>query len=85
MLPEPGTEEQELGRRMSRRLSDIAYVKHKPRVNSMDFRAEDFMTDREILAQRLLTYGLCERTVKGDGNCQACSHFHIISGHHPHP
>lgn len=28
------------------------------------------MTDRELLCHRLEMYGLCERRVKGDGNCQ---------------
>lgn len=69
-IPELRTEDQELQHRLSTRLSDVSYAKHRPRVNSVDYRPEDFMTDRELLSQRLKQYGLCERTVKGDGNCQ---------------
>lgn len=71
-IPELRTEDQELQHRLSTRLSDVSYAKHRPRVNSVDYRPEDFMTDRELLSQRLKQYGLCERTVKGDGNCQVC-------------
>ena len=71
VLPEPGSDERELGRRMTRQLSDVtAYVKHRPRVNSVEINPDDFLTDREVLAKRLVKYSLTERVVKGDGNCQ---------------
>ena len=60
-----------LSQQFQTRLSGAQYGKHTPRVNSVDMRQpEDFMTDRELLCHRLEMYGLCERRVKGDGNCQ---------------
>ncbi|KAK9789593.1 hypothetical protein WJX73_005231 [Symbiochloris irregularis] len=71
LLPAPSRAEVQLNRRMSRRLSDVpTYLKHKPRVNSMDITAEALRSDREVLAERLHKYSLTEKVVKGDGNCQ---------------
>ena len=61
----------QLSQQFQTRLSGVNFGKHTPRVNSVDLRQpEDFMTDRELLCHRLEMYGLCERRVKGDGNCQ---------------
>ena len=61
-----------LAQQFQQRLSGVSYGKHTPRINSVDLSAnpEASMTDRELLRHRLELYQLCERRVKGDGNCQ---------------
>ncbi len=63
-----------LDRTVSERLAEAVGVQHRPRTNSAASSEElgygSARSDRERLLGRLATYGLCEREVKGDGNCQ---------------
>jgi len=67
----------ELSRSISRRLSGSAPepVRHVHRAatffaRSSPFRGSDEEDERQRLGGMLASYGLCERLVKGDGNCQ---------------
>ena len=61
-----------LERRVSERLAEAGdFIRHIPRTISSDEAAfSETNEDRVRLQERLLDNGLCERTVKGDGNCQ---------------
>lgn len=68
----------ELSRSISRRLSGSAPepVAHRHRAGSFFARSSPFSgsgeaEERQRLGAILASYGLCERLVKGDGNCQA--------------
>ena len=68
----------ELSRSISRRLSGSApeAVTHRHRAGSFFARSSPFSgsgeeEERQRLGAMLASYGLCERLVKGDGNCQA--------------
>lgn len=63
-------EDKHLERTFSRKLSNVKYSKHLPRVNSQPPTPEDSSTARARLLSRLDMYGLCEVSVSGDGNCQ---------------
>ena len=68
----------ELSRSISRRLSGSApeAVAHRHRAGSFFARSSPHSgsgeeEERQRLGAMLASYGLCERLVKGDGNCQA--------------
>ncbi|XP_028761166.1 OTU domain-containing protein DDB_G0284757 isoform X1 [Neltuma alba] len=52
------------------RLSNLAPVRHVPRINSFIPNISDARMDHQRLLHRLKIYGLCEVKVSGDGNCQ---------------
>jgi hypothetical protein len=67
---------------VSERLADAVGIPHVPRTNSLaggeEWASDDddgfASEDRARLRARLDAFSLCERAVKGDGNCQAsCS------------
>ena len=77
----------ELERKMSQRLSGATFVRHIPKVNSVDFDAQHTSaaeTDRQRLQDNLRAYGLIERETKGDGNCQVCRSFSACDQHTLH-
>ncbi|XP_020218531.1 OTU domain-containing protein DDB_G0284757 isoform X2 [Cajanus cajan] len=55
---------------VGRRLSNLASIRHVPRINSFIPNTSDASMDHHRLLQRLNTYGLCEVKISGDGNCQ---------------
>ena len=61
-------------RRVSERLAEAGdFIRHTPRTLSSEEASGSFdgaSADRSRLQQRLRDYSLCERVVKGDGNCQ---------------
>ena len=63
-----------LERRVSERLAEAGdFIRHIPRTISSEEASGSFngaSADRSRLQQRLRDYSLCERVVKGDGNCQ---------------
>ncbi|KAK9830552.1 hypothetical protein WJX72_012417 [[Myrmecia] bisecta] len=68
--PYPASED-EMDEIMAQQLATAEYIKHVPRVNSSTPATPgDEFTNRQRLQLRLQMYGLCEREVKGDGNCQ---------------
>lgn len=59
----------EVRRRLSR--MDSTPVRHEMRMNSAELPTPEYaMSDHERLTERLYTYGLRERHIAGDGNCQ---------------
>lgn len=55
---------------VARRLSNLAPVRHVPRINTYIPDLSDASLDHQRLLQRLNIYGLYEVKVSGDGNCQ---------------
>lgn len=63
-----------LERTISERLAEASegFKRHIPRTNSVEEPPcyDTFTSDKQRLRDRLEMYSLCEREVKGDGNCQ---------------
>ncbi|KAI5406756.1 OVARIAN TUMOR DOMAIN-containing deubiquitinating enzyme 11 [Lathyrus oleraceus] len=57
-------------RQLGRRLSHLDSIPHTPRVNGEIPDVNDATLDHETLSERLVTYGLSELQMEGDGNCQ---------------
>lgn len=57
-------------RRLGKRLSHLDSIPHTPRINGEIPDVNDATLDHERLSERLITYGLAEMQVEGDGNCQ---------------
>ncbi|XP_077244521.1 OVARIAN TUMOR DOMAIN-containing deubiquitinating enzyme 11-like [Tasmannia lanceolata] len=57
-------------RSLGKRLSHLDSIPHTPRVNGQIPDVNDATFDHERLSERLITYGLAELRVEGDGNCQ---------------
>lgn len=55
---------------VGRRLTSLPSIPHVPRINNYFPSAPDVSMDHERLLQRLHAYGLLEKKVSGDGNCQ---------------
>ncbi|KAL2645402.1 hypothetical protein R1flu_012989 [Riccia fluitans] len=63
-------EEQLVDEEVAKRLNKLDSIRHVPRVNT-DFPTLDAASlDHQRLAERLVLYGLNERQIQGDGNCQ---------------
>ncbi|KAG6621184.1 hypothetical protein I3842_Q030600 [Carya illinoinensis] len=56
--------------RLGKRLSHLDSIPHTPRVNGEIPDVNDATLDHERLSERLVTYGLAELQMEGDGNCQ---------------
>lgn len=56
--------------RLGKRLSHLDSIPHAPRVNGEIPDVNDATLDHERLSERLVTYGLAELQMEGDGNCQ---------------
>ncbi|CAL8470675.1 g10217 [Coccomyxa elongata] len=74
-LPELHTDHQQLRleRTLSERLAESgSLTQHIPRTNSVEEAPcySEISADRQRMQERLAMYSLCEREVKGDGNCQ---------------
>ncbi|KAF3976209.1 hypothetical protein ACB098_11G063700 [Castanea mollissima] len=63
-------ESSKLDRRLGKRLSHLDSIPHTPRVNGEIPDVTDATLDHERLSERLVTYGLAELQMEGDGNCQ---------------
>lgn len=62
-----------LERTLSERLAESgSLTQHIPRTNSVEEPRcySEVSADRQRMQERLARYSLCEREVKGDGNCQ---------------
>ncbi|XP_004502073.1 OVARIAN TUMOR DOMAIN-containing deubiquitinating enzyme 11 isoform X2 [Cicer arietinum] len=57
-------------RQLGKRLSHLDSIPHAPRVNGEIPDVNDATLDHETLSERLVTYGLSELQMEGDGNCQ---------------
>ncbi|KAF3323547.1 OTU domain-containing protein [Carex littledalei] len=55
---------------VAKRLSSLSSIPHVPRINTCIPNYNDASFDHERLFQRLNAYGLQEKKVSGDGNCQ---------------
>ncbi|KMZ69321.1 OTU-like cysteine protease-like [Zostera marina] len=55
---------------IGRRLTSLPSIPHVPRINNYFPSTPDVSMDHERLLQRLHAYGLLEKKVSGDGNCQ---------------
>ncbi|KAG0583118.1 hypothetical protein KC19_3G111300 [Ceratodon purpureus] len=62
-------EDPQMGDELAKRLSHMNSIPHVPRVNS-DIPLGDSWSDKERLSDRISYYGLAERQMDGDGNCQ---------------
>ncbi|KAL3698782.1 hypothetical protein R1sor_012858 [Riccia sorocarpa] len=61
---------EEVDEEVAKRLNKLDSIKHIPRVNT-DFPTIDAASlDHQRLVERLVLYGLNERQIQGDGNCQ---------------
>ncbi|KAL1319835.1 hypothetical protein HN51_064579 [Arachis hypogaea] len=58
------------GNKLGKRLSHLDSIPHTPRVNGEIPDVNDATLDHERLSERLVTYGLAELQMEGDGNCQ---------------
>ncbi|XP_008464668.1 OVARIAN TUMOR DOMAIN-containing deubiquitinating enzyme 11 [Cucumis melo] len=56
--------------KLGKRLSHLDSIPHTPRVNGEIPNVNDATLDHERLSGRLVTYGLAELQMEGDGNCQ---------------
>ncbi|XP_057429955.1 OVARIAN TUMOR DOMAIN-containing deubiquitinating enzyme 11 [Lotus japonicus] len=56
--------------RLGKRLSHLNSIPHTPRVNGEIPDVNDATQDHGMLSERLVTYGLTELQMEGDGNCQ---------------
>ncbi|QCD78465.1 hypothetical protein DEO72_LG1g2098 [Vigna unguiculata] len=56
--------------RLGKRLSHLDSIPHTPRVNGEIPDVNDATLDHGRLSERLVTYGLAELQMEGDGNCQ---------------
>ncbi|KAG4958226.1 hypothetical protein JHK82_034960 [Glycine max] len=56
--------------KLGKRLSHLDSIPHTPRVNGQIPDVNDATADHERLSERLVTYGLAELQMEGDGNCQ---------------
>ncbi|XP_022137760.1 OTU domain-containing protein DDB_G0284757 [Momordica charantia] len=56
--------------KLGKRLSHLDSIPHTPRVNGEIPNVNDATLDHERLSERLVTYGLAELQMEGDGNCQ---------------
>ncbi|KAG6607999.1 OTU domain-containing protein DDB_G0284757-like [Cucurbita pepo subsp. pepo] len=56
--------------KLGKRLSHLDSIRHTPRVNGEIPNVNDATLDHERLSERLVTYGLAELQMEGDGNCQ---------------
>lgn len=68
-----------LERTLSERLAECgSLTQHIPRTNSVEEGPcySELSTERQRMQERLARYSLCEREVKGDGNCQVCCRVH---------
>ncbi|KAF5457919.1 hypothetical protein F2P56_021991 [Juglans regia] len=63
-------EQSKLDGRLGKRLSHLDSIPHTPRVNGEIPDVNDATFDHERLSERLVTYGLAELQMEGDGNCQ---------------
>uniref|UniRef100_A0A7N2R3F2 OTU domain-containing protein n=1 Tax=Quercus lobata TaxID=97700 RepID=A0A7N2R3F2_QUELO len=63
-------ESSKFDRRLGKRLSHLDSIPHTPRVNGEIPDVNDATLDHERLSERLVTYGLAELQMEGDGNCQ---------------
>ncbi|XP_059452482.1 OVARIAN TUMOR DOMAIN-containing deubiquitinating enzyme 11-like [Corylus avellana] len=63
-------ENSKLNGRLGKRLSHLDSIPHTPRVNGEIPDVNDATLDHERLFERLVTYGLAELQMEGDGNCQ---------------
>lgn len=57
-------------RQLGKRLSHLDSIPHAPRVNGEIPDVNDATLDHDTLSERLVTYGLSELQMEGDGNCQ---------------
>ncbi|KAI4305506.1 hypothetical protein L6164_028868 [Bauhinia variegata] len=57
-------------RTLGKRLSHLSSIPHTPRINGEIPDVNDATLDHERLSERLVTYGLAELQMEGDGNCQ---------------
>nr|ACU16298.1 unknown [Glycine max] len=58
---------------LGKRLSHLDSIPHTPRVSGQIPDVNDATADHERLSERLVTYGLAELQMEGDGNCQVFS------------
>ncbi|XAR69121.1 Ubiquitinyl hydrolase 1 [Bertholletia excelsa] len=68
-----------------RRLNQMIPVPHIPRINGDIPSNDEATSDHQRLLDRLQLYGLVERKVQGDGNCQFCAlsdQFYRTPDHH---
>ncbi|KAK7393818.1 hypothetical protein VNO78_22382 [Psophocarpus tetragonolobus] len=56
--------------KLGKRLSHLNSIPHTPRVNGEIPDVNDATEDHQRLSERLVTYGLAELHMEGDGNCQ---------------
>ena len=65
-------EDPALDQELEQRVQGVARRPHIPKQNSKDwsYQPHDSQEDRARLLSNLCMYGLTERDVKGDGNCQ---------------
>ncbi|KAL4200804.1 hypothetical protein AMTRI_Chr02g255450 [Amborella trichopoda] len=60
----------EVDGRLGKRLSHLNSIPHTPRINGEIPDVDNATLDHERLLERLVTYGLAELQIEGDGNCQ---------------
>ncbi|KAG2716046.1 hypothetical protein I3760_03G106300 [Carya illinoinensis] len=63
-------EQSKVDGRLGKRLSHLDSIPHTPRVNGEIPDVNHATLDHERLSERLVTYGLAELQMEGDGNCQ---------------
>jgi hypothetical protein len=84
LLPDHGADARQvrLERTVSERLAEATgFTQHIPRTNSVEEPPSysELSLDRKRLKERLAMYSLCEREVKGDGNCQVGLSVRVFS------
>uniref|UniRef100_A0A7I4EIP2 OTU domain-containing protein n=2 Tax=Physcomitrium patens TaxID=3218 RepID=A0A7I4EIP2_PHYPA len=55
---------------LARRFHELDPIPHSPKVNGVTPSVESANADHHLLLHRLSLYGLTERRIAGDGNCQ---------------
>ncbi|CAM6098513.1 unnamed protein product [Calypogeia fissa] len=64
-------EQHQLDNEVAKRLTKLDSIRHVPRVNADELPTfDDASLDHARLMERLVLYGLNERQIQGDGNCQ---------------
>ncbi|XP_031740161.1 OVARIAN TUMOR DOMAIN-containing deubiquitinating enzyme 11 isoform X2 [Cucumis sativus] len=69
--------------KLGKRLSHLDSIPHTPRVNGEIPNVNDATLDHERLSGRLVTYGLAELQMEGDGNCQLKKFRKLYEGYVP--
>ncbi|XP_052172570.1 OVARIAN TUMOR DOMAIN-containing deubiquitinating enzyme 12-like isoform X2 [Diospyros lotus] len=79
------TDESALDGEVGKRLNQMIPVPHVPRINGDIPSIDEVTSDHQRLLDRLQLYGLVERKVQGDGNCQfraLSDQFYRTAEHH---